>query len=566
LCDPAQVFQIFQILNHREYPQESQIRNRPSRQIRNRNSRMSQTQQAQPSTTAQVQRQNTRMAAPANTKTVPGATAQPVVGNHVVGGNPGGGNPGGGNPGGNPVVPPVNPRPQQPMLFFTNPYLGNINPNTSEGQKLYMKATAKIPDDERFDISIANARKFLDKMSRDTNQFGWESLVRMIPDSQNIPRNMLKDRKTLTEADLKRQVYITFGNHAAAPNAVVPAAYTIEMLDPANNPAHIAPFYRRVRREMIASGLMGYLKPADFEIMKNKESKYMWSGNGLEAFDGPTILWLLLGISNPSTRAGVSQLKADIRNATSEKFKHNVRELTDYLSSKYREILERGQHHDDFLYDIFNALETVPNPHFATRINNERQEWELGGTKTADDILSKALTLYNNSVSNNKWLTTDPKDAKIMALTTQMNELLAGRYTNNEAYTSNSDNGMKMQPKRFISIDPWRMVRKGASIEKDGKTWHWCPHHTVEGKYDGLYVTHKPEDHDEWQRKKDQNLEKKRALKGKPKTDPPAAAPTNGSKKLVINDKLKAALLTHSDMTGAQVEELLAEVDGDQDF
>ena len=101
---------------------------------------------------------------------------------------------------------------------------------------------------------------------------------------------------------------------------------------------------------------------------------------------------------------------------------------------------------------------------------------------------------------------------------------------------------------------------------KDGKTWHWCPHHVVEGKYDGLYVTHKPEDHDEWQRKKDINLEKKRTSKGKPKNDNTPEVTVNGQKKLVVNDKLKAALLTHSDMTGAQVEELLAEVDDDKDF
>ena len=178
----------------------------------------------------------------------------------------------------------------------------------------------------------------------------------------------------------------------------------------------------------------------------------------------------------------------------------------------------------------------------------------------------EALTLYNNSVSNNKWVTSDPKDAKILALTTQLNELMAEHHKNNEAYMSNGDNDTKMQLKRFISIDPWRMVRKGDSMVKDGKTWHWCPHHVVEGKHGGLYVTHKPEDHDDWQRKKDLNLEKKCASKGKSKNDNPSAAPTNGSKKLIINDKLKAALLAHSEMTGAQVEELLAAVDGDQNF
>ena len=329
----------------------------------------------------------------------------------------------------------------QQQVFFTNHYFGDINPNTSEGQKLYLKATAKIPDDERFDISIANARKFLDKMNRDTNQFGWGSLVRMIPDSDNVMRNMLKDHKILTETDMKRQAHVTFGNHAALPDAVVPDHHNMEVLDPANNSAHVAPFYRRVRSEMIASRIMSYLKPSDFEILKNKESKYVWSGHGLEAYDGPTILWILLSISNPSTRVGVSELKLDIRNATSEKFKHNVRDITDFLSLKHREILERGHTHEDFLYDIFNALETVTNPNFAARIRDERQKWELGGLKTADDVMFEALTLYNNAISTNQWEYEDPKDAKIMALSTKVEELIASRSNERAAYVSNRQGG-----------------------------------------------------------------------------------------------------------------------------
>jgi len=172
---------------------------------------------------------------------------------------------------------------------------------------------------------------------------------------------MLKDHKILSEAILKRQAYVTFGNHVTLPNDVVPDAYDMKVLDPVNNRNHVAPFYRRVRSEMIASRIMGYLKPSDFDILKNEESKYLWTGNGIEAYGGPTILWILFGISNPLTRVGVSELNADISNAASEKFKHNVRELTDYLSSKYREIIERGQRHDDFLYDIFIRWKLSPN-------------------------------------------------------------------------------------------------------------------------------------------------------------------------------------------------------------
>ena len=201
---------------------------------------------------------------------------------------------------------------------------------------------------------------------------------------------------------------------------------------------------------------------------------------------------------------------------------------------------------------------------FSARMNNERSKWELGGTKTADDVLSEALTLYNNAVSTNRWNTTDPKDAKIMALTTKVEELLASRTSGSAAFVSNGQSNS--QPSRFISIDAWRMVKKGASVEREGKTWYWCPRHVVTGRYDGLYVTHKPEDHDEWQKKKDIQNAKKKASKVNSKDSDDKNVQQESSKSLTLNDNLKAALLTHSEMTGAQVEALLAEMGEQPDF
>ena len=41
-------------------------------------------------------------------------------------------------------------------------------------------------------------------------------------------------------------------------------------------------------------------------------------------------------------------------------------------------------------------------------------------------------------------------------------------------------------------IKKWRAVKKAASVTRDEKTWYWCPKHVLLGKFDGLYVTHKP--------------------------------------------------------------------------
>ena len=117
---------------------------------------------------------------------------------------------------------------------------------------------------------------------------------------------------------------------------------------------------------MIAKRIVGYLKAVDYEFLKNKAKQFTWSGHGDKEIDGPTILWILLQICNPSTLVGVAELKDDLRKATSAKFQNNVKILNDYMSSKFCNITEKGQTHEDYILDLFNALATVPNSEFCS--------------------------------------------------------------------------------------------------------------------------------------------------------------------------------------------------------
>jgi len=115
---------------------------------------------------------------------------------------------------------------------------------------------------------------------------------------------------------------------------------------------------------MISKRIIGYLKIVDFEVLKNKTKQFTWSGHGEEKVDGPTLLWLLLQMCNPYTRVCVAELKDDLRKATPAKFQHNVKALTNYMSSKYRNIQEKGQNHEECILDLFNDLDTVSNSVF----------------------------------------------------------------------------------------------------------------------------------------------------------------------------------------------------------
>lgn len=82
------------------------------------------------------------------------------------------------------------------IVFVDDPYQRDINPGSTDGTKLYHKATAAIPEDEKFDLTISSAQKFLDLMRKDLNSFGWDKLIRAIPhNDNNTPKNLLKDHK-----------------------------------------------------------------------------------------------------------------------------------------------------------------------------------------------------------------------------------------------------------------------------------------------------------------------------------------------------------------------------------
>ena len=66
----------------------------------------------------------------------------------------------------------------------------------------------------------------------------------------------------------------------------------------------------------------------------------------------------------------------------------------------------------------------MPNPDFNLEINRSRREWEKGTTQNPDNIIFDAVRMYNNMKGEKGgWKTADPKDAKILALTTRVDKM-----------------------------------------------------------------------------------------------------------------------------------------------
>ena len=101
------------------------------------------------------------------------------------------------------------------------------------------------------------------------------------------------------------------------------------------------------------------------------------------------------------------------------------------------------------------------------------------------------------------------------------------------------------------------MTKSEDKLEREAKTQYWCPKYVVPGKYNGLYVTHKPEEHKDWKKRHEVW---RSCTKPKEKKDVDSKQKDQDSNKIALTDSFIAGLLTSCDLIGAQVDALLREV------
>ena len=93
------------------------------------------------------------------------------------------------------------------------------------------------------------------------------------------------------------------------------------------------------------------------------------------------------------------------------------------MDATYREILQRGSSHDDYIMGLFNNLLASTNTIFTDYIQHEKDRWENGTDIHPDVLISEAITKYNNMVAKMKWNQIEPTNTKITVLSTQPNNL-----------------------------------------------------------------------------------------------------------------------------------------------
>ena len=186
---------------------------------------------------------------------------------------------------------------------------------------------------------------------------------------------------------------------------------------------------------------------------------------------------------------------------------------------------------------------------------------------TPENLIKASRTKYNNMDTLDVWNKVDPRDAKILALTTIVNNLekngktaLAtgvvppstnkdkkeGDTRNPEAIEASKNYKMRTTDDNYLyGIARWRLVKDGETKIRNGITFHWCPHHVKSGMWNGMYSTHTPADH--------------RGPKVGVPTDSSAKKDKkaeSGANSLQLQSRLKEVMCTNLQLSSADVDKL----------
>ena len=451
--------------------------------------------------------------------------------------------------------------------FLLDPFRGNINPGETNGMKLYLSATKERDDEKKFTVRSDTAKAFMDAMVDDSTHFGWESLVDAIRIDGGNDLSILRDMRKLKVDNVLLEAKKTWNDWTTDPTSTVPRTrtdFTVLDIDPTspnpNHAHHEAQFYRRVRSKMIWKRVVGSISQASKNALMSKKDYFRWqTSTGSFEYDGPTALFLLLEAVNPYMQVHVATLKKKLRDMRLGGYNHNVRELLTAIQTMYTEIEVLGFKHDDILMDMFTALLSTKNQVFKDFIQRKKDSWETGEDFTMHELAEDVLNKYNNMIEQRQWQQKELADTKLVALLTD------------HLKTSKSGDSLGgKSSKTSTSVEGWRMKKKGDSLERDGKTWHWCPHHKLPGVFDGLYMPHKPgKEHDEWVSKKKQRQERRKQGKASENSSGGSTGGSGGSStgsgnstKLAFSDRLKTVLITKLSLSDADAQSLVGDICG----
>jgi hypothetical protein len=226
-----------------------------------------------------------------------------------------------------------------------------------------------------------------------------------------------------------------------------------------------------------------------------------------------------------------------------------------------------------FKISFFNLSMNPFLPNFDSNFGRQETCWMMNKSiVTLQALMDDAAAYYINLKNTGAWKMEMSRNSQINALTTQLTELKTelGKLSASKG-TPKLDEGKPTGGPARYSFELWRVEKvdnkaEHNMVERDGKTWYWCNRHKYNNKgviSNGMYVTHKPDGHDDWfARRKNGRKGGATALTSNKATGKPTTTPSvsndSSALKLSLSKLLQAALVTTAGISEDQFKKIWA--------
>ncbi len=312
------------------------------------------------------------------------------------------------------------------------------------------------------------------------------------------------------------------------------------------------------------------------KVIERQFEEYTWYDNDGpdKEMDGQIILALILKRFQPHYKVDMYSEIGTIKKMTIAQFDNDINLFCDSIKSVKLHINSKDPNaytDEAFVRDIFVQVKNELLPHdFKSEFTSLKRRWQMNKEiVTSQSLMDDASTYYTNMVASGDWKSEVNKHAQIIALTTQLTEL---KKEFNEVKSAKIITPPTPTPSGSGSnkFEQWRLEKVNNKEEfnmvvRDGKTYYWCDKHKYpSSNVQGMYVFHKPIEHDAWQERKSalNGWRGKKGEKEKTTTIIPAPAlllpqalkpsSTPSAAKLSLAKSLQEALATTTGLTDDQ--------------
>ena len=156
---------------------------------------------------------------------------------------------------------------------------------------------------------------------------------------------------------------------------------------------------------MIGNWLINSITTKELDRLEKYHHQYAYYRPALKIYvhDGPTLMKIILEITNPDTRVSTRDMKDKLCTVDISQFDGDVKEMLNYMEDLYTVIIAEGEDHPDFDIDLLNALRTVQDKSFLHILEEIQDLYKSGEKLTTEKIILQATRKYHNLIQRNTY-------------------------------------------------------------------------------------------------------------------------------------------------------------------